>query len=52
MKDMAGDEPNSWNSQLARDGIESVPVFKGLAEFDFLVDFWIENLKTAMARVK
>ena len=52
MKDMAGDEPNSWKSQLARDGIESVPVFKGLAEFDFLVDFWIENLKTAMARVK
>ena len=52
MKDMAGDEANSWKSQLAKEGIESVPVFKGLAEFNPIVDFWIENLKTAMARVK
>lgn len=52
LRDMAGDEPNSWKSQLARDGIASVPVFKGLAEFDFLVDFWIDNLKIAMARVQ
>jgi sirohydrochlorin cobaltochelatase len=52
MKDMAGDEANSWKSQLAKEGIESVPVFRGLAEFDPIVDFWIENLKSVMARVK
>lgn len=52
MKDMAGDEPNSWKSQLARERIESVPVFKGLAEFDFLVDFWIDNLSMAMDRIQ
>jgi len=52
MNDMAGTGPDSWKSQLTQQGIESVPVMKGLAEFDSLVDFWIDNLKIAMASVK
>jgi sirohydrochlorin cobaltochelatase len=52
MNDMAGDEPDSWKSQLAAVGIESVPVMKGLAEFDAVVDMWIEQLKVAMAHLK
>lgn len=52
LNDMAGDEPDSWKSQLAKVGIESVPVLKGLAEFDSLVELWIDNLKRAMAQVK
>lgn len=52
MNDMAGDEPDSWKSQLAKAGIESVPVMKGLAEFDGIVDMWIEQLKVAMAHLK
>jgi len=52
MNDMAGDEPDSWKSQLANAGIESVPVLKGLAEFDAIVDLWLENLKVGMARVQ
>jgi len=52
LNDMAGDEPNSWKNQLAKVGIESVPVLKGLAEFDSLVELWIDNLKIAMSHVK
>ena len=50
--DMAGDEPGSWKSQLAREGIASVPILQGLAEFNPLVAFWIDNLKVAMARIQ
>lgn len=52
MNDMAGDEPDSWKSQLAKAGIESVPVMKGLAEFDAIVDLWVEQLKVAMAHLQ
>lgn len=51
MNDMAGDEPDSWKSQLTAAGIESVPVLKGLAEFDAIVDIWLENLKVGMSQV-
>jgi len=50
--DMAGDEPDSWKSRLKQVGVESVPVLKGLAEFDPIVDLWLENLQTAMARMQ
>jgi len=52
LNDMAGDEPDSWKSQLAKAGIESVPVLKGLAEFNSLVELWLDNLKMAMGQVK
>lgn len=52
LNDMAGDEPDSWQSQLAKAGIKSVPVLKGLAEFNSLVGLWIENLKVAMEQAK
>ncbi len=52
MNDMAGEEPDSWKSILAREGIESVAVLKGLAEFDPIVDLWVVNLKIAMAQLQ
>lgn len=52
MNDMAGDEPDSWKSQLDKAGIETVAVMQGLAEFDEFVDMWIAHLQTAMAHVK
>lgn len=52
MNDMAGDEPDSWKSQLAKAGIEAVPVMKGLAEFDAVVDMWIAQMKTFMNQLK
>ena len=52
LNDMAGDEADSWKSQLSKAGIESVPVLKGLAEVESLVALWIDNLKIAMGQVK
>ena len=50
--DLAGDEADSWKSMLTQAGIECVPVMKGLAESDALVDLWIENLQTAMKHLQ
>lgn len=52
MNDMAGDEPDSWKSQLAAVGIKSVPVMKGLGEVDAIDAMWIKHLKFAMAHMK
>jgi len=52
INDMAGDDEDSWKSILAEAGIESVPVLKGLAEFDPIVDIWVENLKRVMEHLK
>jgi sirohydrochlorin cobaltochelatase len=43
--DMAGNEPDSWKSLLAKNGIESVPVMKGMAEYDEIVNIWLEHLE-------
>ena len=47
--DLAGDEPDSWKSVLTKAGIECIPVLKGTAEFDAMVDIWIAHLKAAVA---
>ncbi len=46
--DMAGDEPDSWKSQLEAAGFTVNPVLKGLAEFDAINAIWIKHLKAAM----
>ncbi len=46
--DMAGDEPDSWKSLLSKNGIESVPVMKGMAEYDEIVNIWLEHLAQAV----
>jgi sirohydrochlorin cobaltochelatase len=51
LNDMSGDEDDSWKSMLAKAGIKTVPVLKGVAEFDPLVQLWIANLKKAMAHL-
>lgn len=50
--DMAGDEDDSWKSILTKAGIKCKPVLKGTAEFDNIVDLWIEHLKGAMGHFK
>jgi sirohydrochlorin cobaltochelatase len=52
INDLAGDEADSWKSMLTQAGIECVPVMKGLAEVDVLVDLWVENLKSAMKHLQ
>ena len=50
INDMAGDEEDSWKSMLKAAGIEGVPVLKGLAEYDAVVDIWIKRLKESMEK--
>lgn len=47
-KDIAGQDPESWQSTLQRDGFECVPVLKGLAEYDTFIDLWLEQLNLAL----
>ncbi len=46
--DMAGDDPDSWKSQLAAKGIKVVPVFRGMGEIPAVVDIWIRHLRSAV----
>ncbi len=46
LKDMAGDNEISWKSILEKHGISCKPVLKGLAEYDAIVDIWVDHLKT------
>ncbi|MFO7802384.1 MAG: sirohydrochlorin cobaltochelatase [Desulfovermiculus sp.] len=50
--DMAGDGPDSWKSLLNEAGIKSEPVLKGTAEYDNLVDIWVDHLKGVMEHFK
>jgi sirohydrochlorin cobaltochelatase len=50
--DMAGDEDDSWKSVLTANGITCVPVLKGTAEYDAIVDLWIDHLKVAMTHLQ
>ena len=43
-KDMAGDDEDSWKSILTKAGIECVPILKGAAEYDEIVDIWVDHL--------
>ena len=52
LNDMAGEEPDSWKSQLTKIDIESVPVLKGLAEFEPIVELWLDNLRASMQQVR
>lgn len=46
--DMAGDEPESWKSQLEAKGYKVEVIMKGLAEYDEIVSVWINHLKEIM----
>ncbi len=48
--DMAGDDEGSWKSILTRAGIRCVPILKGTAEYDEVVDIWVDHLKGAMSQ--
>jgi sirohydrochlorin cobaltochelatase len=49
LNDMAGDDPESWKSILTKEGIEPKPVLKGTAEFDNIVDIYVNHLKKAFS---
>ncbi len=43
--DMAGSEDDSWKSVLEKEGFTVETILKGLAEYDEVVDIWVEHLK-------
>jgi len=47
--DLAGDEKDSWKSILQGQGFTCTFVLKGTAEYDNMIDIWVNHLKTAMA---
>jgi len=50
--DMAGDEPDSWKSILAKDGIASIPVLKGMAGQDPVADIYLKHLAQTLDHLK
>ncbi len=50
--DMAGDDDDSWKSILTKAGIVCVPVLKGMAEFEPIVNIWAGHLEGSMAQFK
>lgn len=46
--DMAGPEDDSWKSILTKKGIKCETIMKGTAEFDNIVDIWIDHLEVAV----
>ncbi len=46
--DMASDEDDSWKSILKKEGILAIPILKGTAENDKIVDVWLDNCEKAM----
>ncbi len=42
--DMAGDEEDSWKSILEKEGFEIEIILKGMAEYDEVVDIWVDHL--------
>ncbi len=49
--DMAGDEPDSWRSQLGKAGIACEPVLTGMAEHPEIVEIWLDHLQEAWQRL-
>ena len=49
--DMAGNEHGSWKSILAENGIESEPVFTGLAQNPDTIGVWLDHLDEAFSRL-
>lgn len=52
INDMAGPEADSWKSLLESSGIQAVPIMKGLAELDPVVDLWIEQVKISLTHLR
>ncbi|QSH41825.1 sirohydrochlorin cobaltochelatase [Lentisphaerota bacterium ZTH] len=48
MNDMAGDEPDSWKSQLEKSGIQCVPYLHGLGENDQVMQIFVKHLEKVL----
>lgn len=48
LNDLSGADDDSWKSQLKKDGIEGIPVLKGLGEYDNMANLFIDHLQSAL----
>lgn len=46
--DMAGQEDDSWKSQLTASGIDCSVILKGTAEYDDFADIWVDHIKEVL----
>jgi sirohydrochlorin cobaltochelatase len=49
---MAGDDEKSWVSILTKIGIECIPILKGTAEYDNVVEIWVDHLREVLAHFR
>lgn len=52
MRDMAGDSPQSWRTQLEAAGHECEITLSGLVEREEMADIWLDHLGEAIARLE
>jgi len=52
LNDMAGDDANSWKSQIEKAGYTCIPHLHGLAESKDLQDIWISRIKDCYTEFK
>jgi sirohydrochlorin cobaltochelatase len=52
LNDMAGNEPDSWKSQLSKKGIACEAVMKGTAEYPEIVEVWLDHLRTVFSHLQ
>jgi sirohydrochlorin cobaltochelatase len=50
--DMAGEDKDSWISILTKIDIEGIPILKGTAEYDNVVEIWVDHLREALDTFK
>ncbi|ACS80854.1 sirohydrochlorin cobaltochelatase [Maridesulfovibrio salexigens] len=51
-KDMAGEHKDSWMNIVASRGIETIPVAKGIGEFDVFAQRWMDKLEKAIRQLE
>jgi sirohydrochlorin cobaltochelatase len=51
LRDMAGEQPDSWMSVVRAAGLDCEPVLKGAAEYEAVAAIWIDHLHTAMRQL-
>lgn len=52
IKDLAGPDPDSWRSLLAGEGIECMPVLRGLGEYDAIARLWVEEAGKLLEKIQ
>ena len=49
--DMAGENPESWQSVLSQNGVVSEPILRGLAEDPDIVSVWLDHLEEVFSKL-